>query len=96
MKSLTFLAVTLATLISSTYAGWGWGPCKPFQVQQDFDLAQYVGTWYQATHDKSFFQQYGKCAKLVYTFRPDGKTITVENTQFNPNTGKREGVTGIG
>ncbi|KAL7840632.1 hypothetical protein AOLI_G00259550 [Acnodon oligacanthus] len=70
------LLLMLTTVSSQTFQ---WGSCPTIPVQPDFELAGYLGTWYEIAKLPAAFER-GKCIEAQYSLRSDG-TIKVLNSQ---------------
>jgi apolipoprotein D and lipocalin family protein len=68
-----------ATLAASATARILKGSCPTdVAVVENFDLANYVGHWYEVARDKQFFFEQGDCSTATYTLQDDG-TVLVDN-----------------
>ena len=85
-KTLVLLSAALLAFIGESEAKRSWGGCPKPTLQSNFDVTQYVGTWYEIARDKSLPFEYGDCVQARYGLQPDG-ILTVQNSQVNPNTG---------
>ncbi|TNV75714.1 hypothetical protein FGO68_gene8636 [Halteria grandinella] len=85
MKLSAILLSTLA-LLSPAQCAWFWGACPQVELQTPFDITQYVGKWYEYKRDAAIPYESGECVMAKYTLKPDGKSITVRNTQQNMDT----------
>ncbi|KAK5613388.1 hypothetical protein CRENBAI_022833 [Crenichthys baileyi] len=74
--SPSFFILLLLPLISAQ--SFHWGSCPTPSVQPDFDLQEYMGTWYEIEKIPSYFD-YGKCLEVNYLLKKDG-TVQVLNS----------------
>ena len=87
---IKFLAI-LASLAAQTLAVKSFGRCPKPTLPSDFDISQYVGTWYEIARDKTLPFEYGDCVKVQYASL-GGNLISVHNSQLNPTTGAIDSV----
>lgn len=59
----------------------GEGRCPQISVVEDFDIARYLGRWYEIKSYPSLFAKAGKCAEANYGLNADG-TVSVLNKQI--------------
>lgn len=78
MASAVFLIVLALPLVSSQ--SYHWGACPDPKVQPNFNIQQFLGTWYEIEKLPASFER-GKCIEAKYAVRTDG-TIQVLNSQF--------------
>ncbi len=58
--------------------------CDTPSLQQNFDIAQYGGLWYEITRDSEFYwEKDGTCVTAHYSLNSDG-TVQVYNSQMEP------------
>ena len=70
------------------------GECpSDIQVVSDFNVAEYLGTWYEYAKYPAIFEGNGKCIVAEYSLNDDG-TVKVVNTQVDPVTGEKSGIVG--
>ena len=89
---IKYLAI-LASLAAQTLAVKSFGRCPKPTLQSDFDISQYVGTWYEIARDKTLPFEYGDCVKVQYASL-GGNLISVHNSQLNPTTGAIDSIYG--
>uniref|UniRef100_A0A4W5N0I9 Apolipoprotein D n=1 Tax=Hucho hucho TaxID=62062 RepID=A0A4W5N0I9_9TELE len=77
MFPIFWILLLLPLVSAQTYH---WGPCPTPSVQPNFNLQQYLGTWYEIAKLPASFER-GKCIQADYSLRGDG-TIRVLNSQF--------------
>ncbi|KAK9873417.1 hypothetical protein WA026_022479 [Henosepilachna vigintioctopunctata] len=63
------------------------GLCPRVNVQENFDLEKYLGTWYEAEKYSEPFELGGKCMKQVWSGESNGK-ISVLEQLIKKNSGK--------
>jgi apolipoprotein D and lipocalin family protein len=87
------VTVFLTLLVSSSAsAGWGFGWCPSPALQENFDITQYIGTWYEAARVKNIRFESGDCVSAEYSLNSDN-TVKVVNTQLVDNAySSREGL----
>ncbi|CDW72949.1 apolipoprotein d [Stylonychia lemnae] len=88
-KNILVLASTLA-LVGFTSATYSLGACPKVQLQKDFNITRYTGTWFEQARDHTIPWEHGTCPQARYNLEADGKSIAVTNSEFNPKTGKIE------
>lgn len=93
MHKLLSATVAVLALVGQATAKISWGFCPTPALQSNFDVNQYLGTWYEQARDKSILFQYGDCSQAKYSLRPDNQ-INVVNSQMNPWTMRSESITG--
>ena len=75
----SIIASVASLLASNVQASIKMGPCRDPVVKQDFDVAAYMGFWYEQSRDKyTVFETFGKCTNSHYTLNEDG-TVRVRN-----------------
>ncbi len=88
----TIAAVTLS-IFGLANAGVSTGKCQEVALQENFDVSQYLGLWYEQARDKLMPFEQGNCQQARYTLNTDG-TLGVYNTQFNEKKGRIDGQQG--
>ncbi|XP_047424391.1 apolipoprotein D-like [Mugil cephalus] len=83
MEAFQVLSVLLLTAAATDAQSFHIGKCPQPPVQEDFDVAKYMGIWYEierlpAIHEK------GKCIQANYTLLSDG-TVSIRNAELLPN-----------
>ncbi|KAM8823686.1 gamma-glutamyl hydrolase-like [Spinachia spinachia] len=68
------------------------GKCPRPSVQQDFNVAEYMGTWYEIEKLPAVFER-GTCNRATYSLLDDG-TVKVRNAELLSN-GKRSAIEGV-
>ena len=61
------------------------GTCRPVQLQENFTVSRYTGTWFQTAKDLNSPAENGYCAQARYSLSPDGN-ISATNSQFDNAT----------
>jgi len=83
MQKLTILVCFL--ILSCVFSKSGFGKC-PIQptpaVQQNFDVAPYMGKWFEQMRDNGTFFQNGDCTTATYSLNSDN-TVRVDNFEYN-------------
>lgn len=77
-RVLLFVAVALASTLAVSGQRIVFGPCPNVTLQASFDLAKYMGVWYEIEASKSIFEQGMKCGTDTYTLAKDGNVTIVE------------------
>jgi apolipoprotein D and lipocalin family protein len=70
------------------------GRCPKNPVVQNFDVAAYLGTWYEIQRYPDYFQGEGECVKAEYSLKDDGTVKVLNSMLVLPNT-ERESVEGL-
>ncbi|XP_078611397.1 apolipoprotein D-like [Branchiostoma floridae x Branchiostoma japonicum] len=81
--ALSPLLPLAVALLSVTYVEGqvpGFGKCPTVNVQQNFDLSQYLGLWHEVEKFPFVIEGAGKCITANYTLKPDGH-VRVENAE---------------
>lgn len=71
----TLLVISSCQIIST-------GECPSVNVQQDFDIEQYMGTWYEMERFFAIFEAFQDCVSADYTLDSSGAVI-VNNTGYS-------------
>lgn len=58
------------------------GPCPTVNVQDNFDVQQYMGRWYEMERFFAIFEAFQDCVTADYSLQ-DTRTVTVNNTGYN-------------
>ena len=61
------------------------GACPSLHLQDNFDSARYMGTWFEQLRDKNIKFQDGDCTVAKYNLNAD-KTVLVRNSGYNIDT----------
>ncbi|KAM9713211.1 apolipoprotein D-like [Menidia menidia] len=77
MTTLQVLGVLLLTAASAKGQSYHLGRCPESTVQEDFNAAKYMGTWYEIEKLPAWFQT-GRCTQATYSLLSDG-TVSVRN-----------------
>ncbi|XP_063243036.1 apolipoprotein D-like isoform X2 [Bacillus rossius redtenbacheri] len=85
MCGLIFVLVAALVTVASGQVVLNHG-CQNVSVVQKFDMAKYMGFWYDYEKVNSF-QARGKCLTANYTLRSDG-TVSVHNKMVISSTGE--------
>ncbi|KAG9340082.1 hypothetical protein JZ751_022002 [Albula glossodonta] len=80
MQVLHALLLTLGSFLAVNAQSLHMGRCPVPPVQQNFDVAKYMGTWYEVQKLPAFFEL-GKCNQATYTLQPDG-VVKVVNAEL--------------
>ena len=91
LKSI-LVSATLG-LLGFVNAGISQGSCPQVKLQENFDVSQYAGAWYEIARDHSFPGEKYHCQQARYTPRADG-SLDVLNTEYDEPTGKLSGIHG--
>ncbi|KAM6971003.1 apolipoprotein D-like [Tautogolabrus adspersus] len=89
VKVLFVLLLTAAAAESQSFHR---GNCPQPSVQENFNVAQYMGTWYEVEKLPAIFER-GTCNQATYSLLDDG-TVKVRNTELLPN-GKISSIEGV-
>lgn len=65
---------------------------QQIQLQPDFKLAQFMGTWHEILRTKNVPWEKYDCVEEGYALNPDN-SVAVRTTQFNPKKNKIEKIT---
>ena len=77
-KTIAFVSA----LFAGAEAGFSWGQCPDFTVQQDFDVESYSGRWYEVAKDRYIpFEIGSKCVQAKYEATEDGP-VAVTNYAY--------------
>ena len=93
MRAILATSVIIAALLGTTSATWSFGGCQNPTTEANFDVDQYVGSWYEAARDSKIIFEYGECTQARYDKQPNG-IVTVRNSLVNPTTGNIDSVKG--
>ncbi|KAF4528451.1 hypothetical protein B566_EDAN015853 [Ephemera danica] len=92
-SSATMLAI-LAMMISLTAAQVpALGPCQDMKTMPNFNIAKYLGRWFEAERYFALFEFAGKCVVSNYTDMGDGRYVIL-NRQTSALTGIRSTIEG--
>lgn len=69
-------------------------PQEKFDLQENFKLEEYCGTWYELYRTKSIKFESGTNIEANYTMRPD-RTVAVHNKQYLTSKRKWDAIDGI-
>ena len=81
MQSLTSAALFSAVVLAGNQPR----ACQEPDVIQNFEVASYLGRWYEIYRDADDTFEYGICNTANYSLRDDGD-IRVRNNEFYPDT----------
>lgn len=81
MKLLVLLTVVMMIGVEGTFS---WGSCPKVELQEDFDISRYTGTWYEAIRSKDMPYEKGTCSRAQYGLNGDG-TVSVVNSEARDN-----------
>lgn len=84
-KFIILTAAAVLSLIDSASAKLSFGWCAQPTLQPNFDINQYLGTWYEAGRDKGLIYEYGDCAQARYSVNADG-SLNIHNSLYNAHT----------
>ncbi|KAM4534228.1 apolipoprotein D-like [Odontesthes bonariensis] len=92
MKTLQVLSVLLLTAAAVNGQSYHIGSCPKSELQENFNIMQYMGTWYEIEKLPAIFEK-GRCNQATYTLLPDG-TVGVHNEELlsDGTIGSIEGV----
>ncbi|KAK1884838.1 Apolipoprotein D [Dissostichus eleginoides] len=79
MKAFQMLSVLLLAAAAEGQS-LHFGKCPRPPVQQDFNVAKYMGTWYEIEKLPALFEK-GKCNQATYSLLSDG-TVKVHNAEL--------------
>ncbi|XP_030611822.1 apolipoprotein D-like isoform X2 [Archocentrus centrarchus] len=82
-NSRRVLSVLLLTAAATDGQSFHIGKCSKPAVQEDFNVTQYMGTWYEIEKLPAVFER-GICNQATYSLQPDG-TVKVHNVELLPN-----------
>ncbi|XP_001660226.2 lazarillo protein [Aedes aegypti] len=80
MRSLLVFLATFTVFLSKTLSINVQGPCRDLPVENQFNITQYMGTWYEIKRYENEFQPNGDCVTAQYTLNTTNMEVTVENT----------------
>ncbi|XP_052239162.1 apolipoprotein D-like isoform X2 [Dreissena polymorpha] len=78
------LACVLTVCVGQTLS---FGRCPTVKVQQQFDINQYMGKWFEERRFFAIFEAGMTCVSAEYTLQDDG-SVKVNNTGYRWLTGK--------
>jgi apolipoprotein D and lipocalin family protein len=81
MKSLIFGLFVLSVSVSAVFS---WGSCPQTTLQKDFDLKNYMGTWYEIVRTIDFPYEHGTCSQAEYRILDNGY-VRVNNSEIVDN-----------
>lgn len=87
MKVLIILSIVSLMCVNSSFS---WGSCPKATLQSDFNLSQYMGTWYEMIRSKDMKYEKGDCNKADYSLNNDQVTVVnseVVNGELSSITG---------
>ena len=88
-KYLCTLAIALSA-IQTTWSRFIDLPCDSPHLQENFDVNQYTGLWYEIFRDEQMiFEKGATCDTAFYAGKPDG-TIQVYNSQIEGTKTERD------
>ena len=76
MKVLIILSIVSLMCVNSSFS---WGSCPKATLQSDFNLSQYMGTWYEMIRSKDMKYEKGDCNKAEYSL--SNGQVTVVNSE---------------
>uniref|UniRef100_A0A1B6MRI9 Lipocalin/cytosolic fatty-acid binding domain-containing protein n=1 Tax=Graphocephala atropunctata TaxID=36148 RepID=A0A1B6MRI9_9HEMI len=73
-----------------------WGSCPDLAVQQDFDVVNYQGMWWeQAGYNNERIEGKSRCVHAIYSItRPGSGVVHVENRGIDERTNRWGGING--
>ncbi|XP_036376281.1 apolipoprotein D-like [Megalops cyprinoides] len=80
MQVLQALLLTLGSLLAVNGQSFHLGRCPKPPVQLTFDVAKYMGRWYEIEKLPAAFEL-GKCNQATYTLKPEG-VVQVVNAEL--------------
>ncbi|XP_076014130.1 uncharacterized protein LOC143006749 isoform X1 [Genypterus blacodes] len=92
MKTFQVLLALLLAAAAADGQSVHLGKCPCPSVQKDFNITQYMGTWYEIQKLPAVFEK-GKCVQATYTLLSDG-TVKVCNAELLSN-GKINSIEGV-
>ncbi|XP_072027480.1 apolipoprotein D-like [Amphiura filiformis] len=99
LQQAVFL-LSFLTVAQSLSFYWDWGRCPKVTVKQDFQVQEYLGTWYEISRYPAPFESFDdRCTQAVYSederenyigvynsgLRPDGSIYSVEGYAWIPD-----------
>uniref|UniRef100_A0A1I8PPQ0 Apolipoprotein D n=1 Tax=Stomoxys calcitrans TaxID=35570 RepID=A0A1I8PPQ0_STOCA len=97
IKAMTLVAMALVAMTHSTGVSGQVtsAQCCPtnIEVVPNFDIPQYMGTWYEYAKYPTIFEGDGVCVKAEYTLQNDG-VVAVKNSQVNAKNGSADEIVG--
>ncbi|XP_067110099.1 apolipoprotein D-like [Osmerus mordax] len=91
MQALQVLSLTLLSVLAASAQTFVSGKCPNPPVQANFDVARYVGRWYEIEKLPAIFQK-GECGQATYSLKSPG-AVAVLNEELLVD-GRVNGVTG--
>ncbi|XP_050327293.1 apolipoprotein D-like [Bactrocera neohumeralis] len=89
---LAIVALALFGIAQAQVQFSGACPCN-VQVQPDFDVAAYLGSWYEYAKYPVYFEANGKCVKAEYTLKDNGQ-VGVVNSMIEATTDQTSDIVG--
>ncbi|XP_011177881.1 apolipoprotein D [Zeugodacus cucurbitae] len=89
---LTIVALAFVGIAQAQVQFSGGCPCN-VQVQPDFDVAAYLGTWYEYAKYPVYFEANGKCIQAQYTLKDNGQ-VGVVNSMIDQTTDQPSDIVG--
>ena len=86
---MKFISLALASAASASIVS---RQCQQPDVVQNFDLTDYLGTWYEAVRDQGTWYERGICVTAQYSALEDG-TVRVQNDIWQEDKQKWQAVT---
>ncbi|KAL9658641.1 hypothetical protein ABK040_006177 [Willaertia magna] len=93
LKYSFFIVIAIILLATSVSADWG--KCQKVSTKQEFNLAKYMGRWYEIARFDNVMERDGVCTQANYTINPKEPTqVLVTNSELL--NGNLTIVTGVG
>ncbi|XP_054736580.1 apolipoprotein D-like [Anastrepha obliqua] len=89
---LAIITLALFGLANAQVTFSGACPCN-VQVQSNFKVEPYLGTWYEYAKYPVYFEANGKCVQAVYTLKDNGE-VGVVNDMVDVTTNKSTDIVG--
>ncbi|XP_071751516.1 apolipoprotein D-like [Centroberyx gerrardi] len=92
MTAFQVLSVLLLAAAAAHAQSFHLGSCPTASVEKDFNITEYMGTWYEIEKLPAVFER-GKCVQATYSLLSDG-TVSVRNAELLSN-GKINSIEGV-
>ncbi|XP_055639231.1 lazarillo protein-like isoform X2 [Toxorhynchites rutilus septentrionalis] len=80
MEAFSSVLIFCAFFISGLLSLDVTGPCRELPVVENFNLTQYMGSWYEIKRYENINQPNAECVTAQYTLNMTSSEVTVENT----------------
>lgn len=91
----TLLITSLLTVLTTVSCSASWGKCIDMKLQEDFNLQDYSGLWYEQARDKTFKYEKGDCQQARYAAGSQKDSVYVLNSQFRDDATGFDTISGV-